>query len=147
VDPVRALALALFDRGRGVPEERLAWAAEDLRSFLDHAGPRTSFAYWATLYLVEWMPLLVIGRFARMSRLSTEQRIHYLEAFERSRFAILLVLPKALLALVYYEHPESLRETGYDGGCLMGQVPEGVGLVRSKLPLIDGHAGPGDRLR
>lgn len=127
--PVRALALALFDRGGGVPADRVEWALDDLASFLAHAGPRTSTLFSVAVALVEWAPAVISGRVSRMSRLSPVERDRYLERLDASRWAILLVLPKALLSLVYYEHPDALRETGYDGTCLVGAIPDDVGLV------------------
>lgn len=127
---LRALALGLFDRGAGIPEARIAWAIDDLESFLRHAGQKTSALFLITTTLVEWLPILFVRRLSRMSRLSSETRRDYLEAFDRSVIAIVLVLPKALLSLVYYEHPDALRETGYDGTCMMGELPQGVGLVQ-----------------
>lgn len=128
--PLGALALGLFDRGKGVPETRIEWMIEEVESFLDHAGSRTTCLFLLAVALLEWLPLLFLGRIARMSRLNPLQRAEYLERFDRSRVAIALALPKALLALVYYEHPDAARETGYDGGCMIGSMPEHVALVR-----------------
>src|SRR5437660_10200938 len=90
--PLVALARGLFDRGEGVPDERLDWAVNDLASFLAHAGPRTSFLLALTTAVVEWCPLFFIGHFSRMSRLPSAARSRYLEKFDRSRLAIILVL-------------------------------------------------------
>jgi hypothetical protein len=128
--PLKALARGLYDRGEGIPDARLDWAVNDLASFLLHAGPRTSFLLALATLVVEWLPLFYIGRFSRMSRLRKDLLDRYLAKFDQSRLAILLVLPKALLSFVYYEHPDAIRETGYDGQCLIGELPSDVGLVR-----------------
>jgi hypothetical protein len=128
--PLLALARGLYDRGQGVPEERAAWAVNDLGSFLEHAGRRTSLLLAVATLVLEWCPLFFIGAFSRMSRLSNERLSRYLERFDRSRLALVLMLPKALLSLVYYEHPDAIRETGYDGQCLLGELPKDVGLVQ-----------------
>jgi hypothetical protein len=127
---LRALALGLFDRGEGIPEARLQWAIDDVESFLAHAGQKTSGLFLLAITLVEWLPFLMVHKLSRMSRMSSQARAEYLEAFDRSPIAIVLVLPKALLSLVYYEHPDALKETGYDGTCMMGELPAGVGLVQ-----------------
>lgn len=128
--PLAALALGLFDRGQGVPETRIDWMIEEVESFLEHAGSRTAWIFLFALAVLELFPLLLLGEFARMSRLSPLRRAEYLERFDRSRLAIVLALPKALLAIVYYEHPDAVRETGYDGGCMIGKMPEAVELVQ-----------------
>jgi hypothetical protein len=139
--PLGALARGLYDRGEGVPEERLEWAVRDLASFLAHAGPRTTFLLALTTLAVEWLPIFFIGRFARLSRLPPDARARYLEKLDASRLSIALVLPKALLGLVYYEHPDAVRETGYDGQCMLGELPKDVGLVQ--LPTTkSGEARP-----
>lgn len=108
-----ALAEALFDRGAGVPADRLEWVLADLGDFLGRAGHKTRTFFLITLALVEWLPLFM-GRFGRMSRLSPAARVDYLSRLDASPLAPLLALPKAMVSLVYYEHPEALAETGYD---------------------------------
>jgi hypothetical protein len=130
MEPLVALALALFDRGPGIPADRLEWALRDIESFLEHAGPRTSFLFGLAVTALEWLPLVFIGRPSRMSRLQADLRLRYLQAVDRSALAGALLLPKAILSLVYFEHPDAVRETGYDGTCLIGDLPRGVNLVR-----------------
>jgi hypothetical protein len=128
--PLVALAMSLFDRGNGIPHDRLSWTIADVESFLDHAGARTSFLFALALTALELLPLVLVRRPSRMSRLKPDVRLHYLEALDRSFLAGVLLLPKAVLSLVYYEHPDALKETGYDETCLLGDLPEGVGLVQ-----------------
>jgi hypothetical protein len=44
----------------------------------------------------------------------------------------LLALPKAMLALVYYEHPDALAETGYDGKPLVSAPPVALAIPPPK---------------
>jgi hypothetical protein len=111
--PIRALAESLFDRGQGVPEARVAWMIDDLGDFLARAGGKTRTFFLITVMLLEWLPFL-FGRFSRLSRLRVEKRVECLERLDASFLAPLIALPKAMLGLVYYEHPEALLETGYD---------------------------------
>jgi hypothetical protein len=126
---MRAIAAGLFDREIGVDPNRLDWAIGDLTAFLRAAGPRTSLIFRVALFAVAWMPIFFIGRFGPFSRLSVEDQARYLKKLDRSRVAALLLLPKAIFSLVYFEHPDSLKEIGFDGSCMMGVLPEGVGLV------------------
>ena len=123
-----ALAVALFDHGEGLPADRLTWLLTDLESFLGHAGPRTRGLFVLVVAVLEWLPLVVLGRATRLSRLSSSARLEFLERLERGPFAILLALPKAAMSLTYYEHPDALKETGYDAQCLHGENPALVQL-------------------
>jgi len=48
-------------------------------------------------------------------------RSHALEKMESSRFALPLLAVKAMLCIIYYEHPDAAREIGFDGACLLGE--------------------------
>lgn len=125
-ESMRALAGHLVGGGDAA---RLEWAIGDLSDFLASAGPRTSLIFSVALFFVAWMPLFFIGRLGPLSKLAPEHGALYLEKLDRSRLAALLLLPKALFSLVYFEHPDSLKEIGFDGSCMMGDLPAGVGLV------------------
>lgn len=111
--PIRALAESLFDHGAGIPAARLDWLIDDLGDFLGRAGPKTRTFFLVTLMLLEFLPLF-FGFFGRMSRLHGEKRVAYLNRLDHSALAALIALPKAMLGLIYYEHPDAVLETGYD---------------------------------
>jgi hypothetical protein len=121
--PARAFAEVMFDRGGGVPADRLDWTERELDAMLAAAGGRTRLAFGAVMIALELLPALFSGGPSRFSRLAPPARLAYLERIDASGLAILLALPKALLGLTYYEHPDALAETGYDGGCLRGESP------------------------
>lgn len=127
---LRTLAAQIFDDGRGIDPERIAWAIGDLELFLRGAGPRTSFLFRVALYVVAWMPLFFVARLGPLHRLDKDTAALYLDRFDRSSLSPLLLLPKAVFSLVYFEHPDSLREIGFDNSCMMGEMPENVGLVQ-----------------
>ncbi|MBM4373832.1 MAG: hypothetical protein FJ095_02015 [Deltaproteobacteria bacterium] len=82
--------------------------------------------------LLEWLPLIVLGEASRMSRLSLERRIAYLEALEAHPFApltMLLVATKVPMLVPAFESGEALRLTGYD---------RETTASRRKLPLAKG---------
>ncbi len=120
--PVRALTVSLFDAGRGVPDARLDWLLADVDDFTGRAGAKTRTAFLATLLILEWIPVL-FGVFGRMSRLEPAARVRYLERVDRSGLAALIAVPKAVLGLCYYEHPDVLEELGYDRRPLIGGAP------------------------
>ncbi len=128
--PMRALAKGLFDTGAGIPEQRLDWMLQDADAFLSAAGPKTGALFVGVMAALESMPVLLGEGPRRFSRLSPPARARYLERLERSRLSALIALPKAVLGLVYYEHPDAAAETGYDGDCMLGELPEGTGWVQ-----------------
>ena len=88
---------------------------------LDHSvGRGSSDLHRGFFFLglaIEWLPLFVIGVASRMTRLSLEERIRYLEALERSRFGLfpmLVVAFKVPLCIPAFEDGDELAETGFD---------------------------------
>jgi len=80
-------------------------------------------------FLLEWLPLFIIGAFGPMSRLPIAQRVRYLEALEEHRigvFPMLLVAFKVPLCIPAFEEGEELALTGLDR-------PDTV--ARRRLPL------------
>ncbi len=67
--------------------------------------------------LLEWLPVVVLGVPSRMSRLTLEDRMRYLEALESHRFAplvMLLVATKVPMLMSAFESGDALKLTGYD---------------------------------
>jgi hypothetical protein len=68
-------------------------------------------------WLIEWLPLLVIGVFARASRLPLGRRLAYLMRLEHARLALLSSLVmgfKLPITMLAYELDAELRVTGFD---------------------------------
>ena len=66
---------------------------------------------------LEWLPLFVVGRPSRMSRLPIEERVRYLEALEEHRYApfvMLLIATKVPMLMSAFESGDALKLTGYD---------------------------------
>src|SRR5687768_6753041 len=107
------VAEALFASASGAPpHDRLAWLFTDLEDFLERAGPVSR-----TLFHVAMMALIWIAPLARLrpplvwQRL--ERRIDSIVRIEAGMFAPAVLLVKAVLCVIYYEHPDAERETGY----------------------------------
>jgi hypothetical protein len=117
---IHALAEALFTD----PEDpdphadaHLAWVVEDADKLLSHGSTQLRVGMHATLVLLEVLPLFVIGRFARCSSLPREDRVRYLQQLEAARItqlALLVVLWKTLLTIVWFEHPDMAPQLGHD---------------------------------
>jgi len=117
-----ALAEAFFtdpddpaDRGAA---QRFAWLVDDVDDFISQASPSLRWGTRIAALLVELAPLFFIGRFARCSSLPLEERERYLSKVEASavpRVAVLVVMFKTLMTVLYFEHPEAAPHLGYDG--------------------------------
>ena len=87
----------------------------------DHSVGRGSLdlrrGYRVLAFVLEWLPLFVIGKPARMSRMSLADRVAYLEGLEASRVGLLVMLYVAFkvpLCIPAFEEGEELALTGFD---------------------------------
>ncbi len=123
---VYALAEALFATDAGAPPpERLAWLVDDLDDFLAQAGPRARGVFTLCLTALALGAPLFARRLGGFSSMPLSERSSALERLERSPLALALFGAKALLCIVYYEHPEAALHAGNDGLCLR-RKPERV---------------------
>lgn len=115
----RAVAEALFTTDAGAPEPaRLDWLCEDLNDFVAQAGDRARLAFALCLLGIAILAPLLILRLPPFRALSRERRAEALERLERSPFALAVFGAKAMLCIVWYEHPASRAEIGHDGLCM-----------------------------
>lgn len=145
----RAVLCTMVDHGAGsLTEERVAFTLRELRAYLDRAGLQTRVAFRGALLVVQLSPLLLLRRVRRFVHQSPDARARCLARLERSRLGLVVVLLKTTLCLHWYEHPEVLARTGYDGeGLLAPAFAEGAAPpVARRLPLLlpllqeSGHA-------
>jgi hypothetical protein len=117
----RGIAEALFSSG-GAPArpERVQWLMTELDLTLLQGGWRVGGGYRLMISTVSWLAPLMVLRPRPLWRLGVSERVHALRRLERSPLASVFLAVKALLCLIYYEHPEAIRETGYELACHRG---------------------------
>ncbi len=116
---MRIIAEAMFSGDSGPPPaDRLDWLVADHEDYLWHAGPRTRLVYRFALFVVMWLAPLLVWR-KPLSWQSGPARVQTLQRIEGSAAALLWLLVKTGLCIIYFEHPDAERETGYDGACLL----------------------------
>jgi hypothetical protein len=116
----RAIAEAVFLQANGpAPSERLDWLALELEDFLARSGAQTRVVFRLSLFVVGLLAPLSIGRFRSLASLPLHERARALSSLE-DRFGPPILAVKALLCVLYYEHPDAAREVGFDGSCLLG---------------------------
>lgn len=114
----RVVAEALFSTSDGPPPpERLDYLERDLADFFGHVTLRARLLFRACLATVFWLAPLVLGRLPTMSRLSLADRVRALETMEATPLSLALLGAKAILCIVYYEHPDAARAIGWDQQC------------------------------
>jgi hypothetical protein len=116
-----ALAEAILcDDGRGKLEAPAAMCARSVESFDRTVGAcsgQMRAVMRLFLWLVEWLPPIVLRRASRASRMPLAERVRYLEALETSPsplLATLFVAVKLPLTLSAYEEGAALAATGFD---------------------------------
>ena len=114
-----AIAEAVFSRnGRPPAAERLSWIEREMEDFLARAGFRSRLMFSSMVWHTTVLAPLLSGRFALLYTLPLPERVQAVARLER-RFSEPLLAVKALLCLVYYEHPDAALEVGFDGQCLV----------------------------
>jgi hypothetical protein len=97
-----------------------AWCDRVIDSYdllLGNASVTVRIAMRLILWLLEWLPFVVLRRASRMSKLSLEDRVAYIGALERhawAPFTMLLVATKIPMTISAYEEGDALRMTGFD---------------------------------
>lgn len=109
----QAVAEALFvtERGGG---DRVGWLLVELEDFLSRCGTKSRLVFRACLLAVSLLGPLVAGRLSRLRTIERPRRARALARLERSPLAMPLLAVKAILCLLYYEHPDVVRELGLD---------------------------------
>ena len=119
----RVVAEGLFAQPSGPPPaERLDYLERDLDDFFGHVSLRARLLFRACVATMFWIAPLLVGRFSTMDRLSVDERVEALEKLERTPLSLALLGAKAILCIVYYEHPDAAADIGWDREC-MGPRP------------------------
>ena len=117
---VRAVAEALFCDEKGPPPaERIDWLCRDFDDFVQQAGARSGAILHGGLAVANWLAPLAIGKAPPLSRLTLAERVEALHKTEGTPAGLPLLAIKAMLCMIYYEHPDAMAEIGADSDCLV----------------------------
>lgn len=115
-----AVAEVMFATDAGAPPAgRLRWLCHDTAHFLDSIRGRGAFVFRFALLLVSVLAPLMVLRPLPLRALSFERRRLALARYERSPLGLTLFVLKAILCIVWFEHPDSARQVGFDGASLL----------------------------
>ena len=114
----RAIAEALFCSDAGpAPSDRIEWLLGEIDVLLTRAGWRSGGFYKLGVFGVWLLAPLLIGRLPGLGRLPLTDRVRALTKMERSGLAVVVLGVKAIMCLMYYEHPDAVVETGHASEC------------------------------
>ncbi len=117
----RGLVETLFATEEGpAPADRVDWLCDDLHDFMARSGARARGLYRLCVTAITWLGPLHVRRLGRFADLPFEARAEALERMERGPFGMAVFGAKAMLCILWYEHPANARRTGSTGGCLGG---------------------------
>lgn len=118
----RAIAEALFASEDGPPPaDRLDWVEHEISDFASRIGLWGRFVIVSCMWITcIWGPVST-GRLRSLEALTWIERKEVLERMELGFAALPFLAVRAMLCLVYYEHPDASREIGFDGLCMSGR--------------------------
>lgn len=114
---LRALAEAMFAPDGEVSIARLDAFVEEVDRFISPASKTLRFGLLAMLFAIRWSPLLFL-RLKPFEALTVAERVHHLEALEKSKvrqLPMLVVAYKTILTMIFYEDEDEQRAIGYPG--------------------------------
>ncbi|MFT5429930.1 MAG: hypothetical protein ACI9OJ_000603 [Myxococcota bacterium] len=116
---VVALGEVIFSSVDGPPpQDRLHWVCAELEDFFEDASPQSKGVFQLSLLAVRLGAPLLALRPVPLAWMSPERRTIGLERFERTPAGAALFAVKAILCILYYEHPDAAAEIGFDGAAL-----------------------------
>ncbi len=89
---------------------------EDVADFVTQSGPRVRAIFTGGLTAATLLAPPLIGKLPPLRRLSVEDRCRALERMEETPLGLPLLAVKATLSILYYEHPDALRDIGVTRG-------------------------------
>lgn len=114
------VAEAVFLTASGPPPAaRMEWLALEIEDFLARAGSQTRLTLRLALLAISVLAPLVVLRFTPLKRMPVAERARAIGQLEHSSLGAPVLAIKALLCVLYYEHPDAAEEIGHDGQCLL----------------------------
>lgn len=132
-----AIAQALFFDGKTpVAEHRIAWMLEEIDDYLAATTGMTRTVVYVALTLIQISPPFSIWKPRLLTGCTVDERLKCLERLEKSPIvysALLSILTKAVLSTLYFEHAESMAESGFDQTCARPSTGHDAAAVRTEV--------------
>jgi len=115
----RIVAEALFSPDGSAPDrERLDFVEQDFGDFYARAQGSAPLVLRLSLFVLMYLAPLFIFRPVSLRALSIPERAHALERFEASPLAPAALAVKAMLCILWFEHPRTQAETHTEPSCM-----------------------------
>lgn len=114
-----AVAAAMFD----APDDeataiRLAWVSDELRTLMADVDAMTRLVFRVSLVLLSRIGPWLVLRPWSFRRCDRAQQLRILERYERSPLGLTLLAVKAMLCIIWFEHPQAAADARFDAGCI-----------------------------
>lgn len=115
----RAVMEGLFASDAGAPDPaRVEAVLDDFLDFLARSPSRGRAIMVLSLFFLAWLAPLFVGRLPTLDGLDPDLRAEALDRVERGLFGPAALAPKAILCLLWFEHPDTRAETRTEVTCL-----------------------------
>ncbi len=115
---VATLAEAYFAEGEPLDPARLSAFTEEVDDAISNASKTLRFGLKVMLDALRFAPIFMLGKPKLFEDLPLGERVRVLVRMERSRvmaWTIIFVAWKTLMAMIFFEDEELLRDMGYPG--------------------------------
>lgn len=115
----RAVAQGLFATEAGAPDaSRVEEVVDDFLDFIARAPTRGRWIMILSLFALVWVAPLFVARMPTLEGLEVDRRAEALDRVEKSVLGPAALAPKAILCLLWFEHPATRAETRTEVTCL-----------------------------
>jgi hypothetical protein len=116
----RVVMEALFSTESGPPDAaRVEDVLDDFLDFVARAPLRGRLIMALSLFVLVWLAPLFVGRLPTLDGLELDKRAEALDRVEHGLFGPAALAPKAILCLLWFEHPATRVETRTEVTCLL----------------------------
>ena len=116
----RAFSEALFSTDEGAPPaERIDWLMIELEDYLAHSGSQAQLVFQASMLALLTLAPISAGKARPLTALSLEHRVEAIERFESTPLGLAVLGAKAMVCLIWYEHPDVQADVGIDSSCML----------------------------
>lgn len=113
-----AIAEALFMTDVPADRARVAWAVADFCDFSARAQGRGRLVFVLSVWVLTWLAPLFVFKLGPLETLDLDERAQALDRIERSPLGFAALGPKAILCMIWFEHPDTRKETRTEITCL-----------------------------
>lgn len=92
--------------------KRLRWLTREYCDFMGRAQAKQRFLFSTAVTIIAYLAPLFIWKIGPFSALNFDDRVRALKVFERRKIGRLLIPVRAILCLMYYEHPDAAQTLG-----------------------------------